>query len=144
MWKCRYRFFWFVTWPRNQKAMWVSGWIFPTISYHSANFDGHRYCGRADIRFCICQVTTWLKGYTTCWMLSPTLGAWCHHHFYGRCSISNSNASFNFNVYKLPTFILNHVRLSPAPFVIPYKIKTRFQFSSLYFVDHIFNGYLVE
>ena len=63
---------------------------------------------------------------------------------YGRCNISNPNANFNFNVYKLPTFSLNYVHLSPAPFVNSYKIKTRFQFSSLYFVDHIFNDYLVE
>ena len=26
-------------------------WGLPTVSYHSAKFDGHRYCGSAEIRF---------------------------------------------------------------------------------------------
>ena len=108
---------------------------FPIVSYHSGNFDGQRYCGRADIKFYICHMTTWSKGPITWWMLSPTL---CHHPLYGRCNISNPNANFNFIVYKSPTFSLNHVHLSPTPSVNPCKIKTRFQVSSLYFVDHIY------
>ena len=111
------------------------------VSYYSANFGGHRYCGRADIRLYICRVTTSSKAYVTWWMLSHAL---CHHPLWGRCNISDPNANFNFSVYKLPTFSLKHVHLIPAPFVNPYKIKTKFQFSNLYFVDHIFNDYLVE
>ena len=57
--------FWFVTWPRHQKVTWLSGWGLSTVSYHSAKFGGHRYCGRADIRFYICHVTTWSKGHLT-------------------------------------------------------------------------------
>ena len=66
------------------------------------------------------------------------------HSAWIRCNISNPNANFKFNVYKLPTFSLNNAHLSAAPFANPYKIKTRFQFSSLYFVEHIFNDYLVQ
>ena len=128
-----------MTWLRNQNTMWLWRWGSPTVSYYSTNFGSHRYCWRADKRLCICLVTTWSKGHVTWWMLSPTL---CHHPLWGRCNIFNPNASFNFNVYKLPTFSLNHVHLNPALFVYPYKIKTRF--SSLYFVEHIFHNCLVE
>ena len=113
----------------------------PTASYYSANFCGHRHCWSSDIKFCICHVTTWLKGHVTWWILSPTLG---HHPLYGRCNISNPNVNFNFNVYKLPTFSLSHLHLSPGPFVNPCKTKARFQFPSSHFIDHIFNDYLVK
>ena len=77
------------------------------------------------------------KGHLTCWMLKSNQG---------RCNISNCNPNTNskFNVCKLPIFSLNHVHLSPTAFVNPYKIKTRFQFSTLYFVDLLFSDYLVE
>ena len=126
------------TWSKGHLTRYVSLLM---VSYHPAKFDGHRYCGRADIRLYICHMTTWSKGHETWWMLSHTL---CHHPLWGRYNISNPNANFNFNVCKLPTFSLNHEHLSPAPFVNAYKIETRFQFSSLYFVNHIFNDYLVE
>ena len=119
--------------------------VFRNVSGHvikrSCDFGGHSYCGRADIKLNICQVSTRSKDQITWWMLSPTL---CHHLLEGRCNISNPNTNFNLNVYKLPIFSLNHMHLSLGPFVNPYKIKTRFQFSSLYFVDHMFNDYLVE
>ena len=131
MWKSRYTFFSFVTWRRNQKDTWLWSWSSSNVSYQSANFGDHRFCGRGDIRLYICSVTTWLKGHVTWWILSP-----CHHPLSGRCHISNSNANFNFNVYKLPTFSLSHMHL------IRYKLKPRFQFWSLYFVDHMFNNWL--
>ena len=52
--KCRYKFFEFVTRPRDQKVTWLGMWGLPMVSYHPAKFDGHRYCGRADIRLFIC------------------------------------------------------------------------------------------
>ena len=52
--KSRYKFFEFVTWPRNQKVTWFWGWGLPTARYFCTKFGGHRFCGRADIRFFIC------------------------------------------------------------------------------------------
>ena len=51
-----------------------------------------------------------IKRSVTSWML-----------YFKPCHISNSNANFNFNVYKLPIFSLNHVHLSAAPFEYPCK-----------------------
>ena len=42
-----------------------------TLSYHSAKFGGHRYCGSANIRFFICCVTTRPEGHVTWWMEFP-------------------------------------------------------------------------
>ena len=142
-------------------------WHLPMLSYHPANFDGHRYCKSADIgffhlsrdheieryrdfegkvsplqvttlsisvpigiaeeqiqSFTSCHVTTWSKGHITWWMLSLTLSP----PFVRKMFYFQSQCQFEFQFYKLPTFNLNHVHLSPAPFVNPYKIKTRFQF----------------
>ena len=49
--KCRYKFFEFVTWPRDQKVTWLALWGLLTVSYHSAKFNGYRYCESADISF---------------------------------------------------------------------------------------------
>ena len=39
------------TWPRYQKITWIRGSDSPSVSYHSAKFGGHRYCGRKGISF---------------------------------------------------------------------------------------------
>ena len=128
------------------------GGVSPTASYHSANFDGHRYCGSANTRVYICYVSQWSKGRITWWMLSPTLS---HHHFNfgGFRSYGKEGVTFPIPI-SIPILISmfandqllawTKLRLSHAPFLKWHKIKTRFQFSSLHFVDHIFNCYLVE
>ena len=61
--KCKV--FEFFTWPPNQKVTWLWRWHPSIASYCSAKFDGHRYCGRPDIRIYICHVTTGSKGHLT-------------------------------------------------------------------------------
>ena len=105
------------------------------VSYYSANFGGHRYCGRADIRLYICYVTMSPKVHVTWWMPRPTLS----YPLQGRCNISNLNGNFVFNVHKLPTFSLSYVHVSPAPFLNPYKIRPDFNF----YVYILLNIYLM-
>ena len=143
MWQCRCKFFPFVRWPHNQKVMWLLRWGSPTVSYHSVNFVGHRYCERADIRLYICHVTMWSKDQVTWWMLLP--------HYV--TTLFKEDVIFPiplpvsismFTSYQRSAWTMCMNSNSPAPFINSYKIKTRFQFSRLYFVDHIFNDYLVE
>ena len=51
LWKFRYKFFSFVTWPHNREVTWIWSWGFSTASYHSAKFGGHRYCKNAEESF---------------------------------------------------------------------------------------------
>ena len=78
LWKCRYKFFSFATWPRNQKVTWLLR-VVPTTSYHSAMFCGHRYCRSARIRCYIWHVTTWSKGHLTEYVGSSN-GKLPHYH----------------------------------------------------------------
>ena len=63
--KCRYKFFSFVTWPFNQKFIWLWKWGPPTKSYYPAKFVGHRYCRSTDKVF---TIVTWLPDQKVTWL----------------------------------------------------------------------------
>ena len=56
---------WLVVSSNIKLILCLSGLDLSTVSYHSAKFGGHRYCGSVNIRFYNCHMTTWSKGHLT-------------------------------------------------------------------------------
>ena len=99
----------------------------PTVSYHPAKSNGHRYNGSADISFLNLSGDHIIKR-------SRNFEGGLHPSQFTTLSSLMAVGIAEGQTYVFSfAFLLN-----------PYKIKTRFQFPSLYFVDHIFNDYLVE
>ena len=102
-------------------------WGLLMVSYHPGKSHDHRYCGSADISFL----------------------SFSRDHIIKRSCDFEGGVPL-LQVITLPSLVAVDIAegqmlgFSFAFLLNPYKIKTRFQFPSLYFVDHIFNDYLVE
>ena len=129
--------------------MWLWRWGSPAVSCHYSKFGGNSYCQNIDIRFYNCHVTIWLKGHVVWLVLPSTL---CYHPFnFGGSRSPGKEDIIFFIPISIPILISIFANYKHLAWTMCIwfeacsfcKLIIYRQLLSLYFVDHIFDGYLV-
>ena len=134
--------------------MWRVDGVLRTIIHQTAKFGGAMSYGKEDVIFSILIPVPvsipilmfsngqMKKSFYAVNKIIPSSLFSAFLFFSQKRSTNMGNVIINMDqVSCRSSFSSNHVLVSPTPFVKQYKIKTRLQFSSLYFIDYIFNDY---